>query len=98
VISIDAGALVEDGVVRAAVAEGHLGGLAAEGEGQELVAEADAEQGAAAQLVAQGLDDPCERGGVAGAVGQEHAVGVDALDGGGGEVGGHDVDRGSRGG
>ena len=53
-----------DGVVRAAVAERELERLEAEGEPDELVAEADAEEGDTVEEIADGLDRSLELGGV----------------------------------
>ena len=67
---------VLDRVVGAAVAEGQLVGLQPDGLAQQLVAEADAPHGPAADELAHRRDDVAERGGVARAVGQEDEVGV----------------------
>jgi hypothetical protein len=69
-----AGGFVADGVVAAAVAELELVGSGAEGEGEELMAEADAEEGNLAGEGAQGVDAIGDGGGVAGTVGAEDAV------------------------
>ena len=58
------------------MAEGELVGLQADGLAQELVAQADAPQGPAADELADRRDDVAQRGGVARAVGQEDQVGV----------------------
>ena len=71
-----AGAQVLDRVVGAAVAEGELVGLQADGLAEQLVAEADAPHRPRADELAHGGDDVAQRGGVAGAVGQEDRVGV----------------------
>ena len=63
-------------MVGAAVAEGQLEGLEADRAAEQLVAEADAEDGLAADQLADGVDDVVERRGVAGAVGEEDDVGV----------------------
>ena len=63
-------------MIRAAVAELQLEGFRAAGEAEELVAEADAEDGLLAEQAADGADGVFERFGVAGAVGEEDAVGV----------------------
>ena len=76
VISTLARLQVLDRVVGAAVAEGQLERLQADGAAQQLVAEADAPHGLLADERAHGLDDVAERGRVAGAVGEEHGVGV----------------------
>ena len=67
---------VLDRVVGAAVAEGQLVGLEADGAAEQLVAEADAEDRPLADQLADGLDDVAERRRVAGAVGEEDDVGV----------------------
>ena len=63
-------------MVGAAVAEGQLVGLEADGAAEQLVAEADAEERALADQLADGVDDVVERRRVAGAVGEEDDVGV----------------------
>ena len=63
-------------MVGAAVAEGELVGLEADRAAEQLVAEADAEDGLLADQLADGVDDVVEGGGVAGAVGEEDDVGV----------------------
>ena len=65
-----------DRVVGAAVAEGELEGVEADRPAEQLVAEADAEDRLLADQLADGADDVVERGGVAGAVGEEDEVGV----------------------
>ena len=83
---------VEDGLVGAAVAELELVGGGAEGEGEELVAQADAEGGdvgvAFEEEVAEGGDRAFDGGGVARAVGDEQAVGLPGVEDGGEGVGG----------
>ena len=74
---------VFDGMVAAVVAEGEARGLGPQGDGQELVPQADAHDGEFAEKGADGLDGVREGGGVGGAVGEEDAVWV-----GGEEVGG----------
>src|SRR5690606_33269597 len=83
-----AGPYVLDGLVDAAMAVAQLVGGQAERPAEELVAEADAEErDPRGQHLAQRGD--VGGGGVAGAVGEEHAVGADRLDvgerGGGGQ-------------
>ena len=73
---------------------GSLKVVAAERRGQQLVAEADAEHGHLAEQAADGLDGVGDRGGVAGAVGEEHAVGLAGQDVGRRSCGGHDLDGG----
>lgn len=64
-------------VVGAVVAEGHFAGFAAEGEAEQLVSQADAEHGLAAVNQFSHRGDGVIAGlGVAGAVGEEDAVGV----------------------
>jgi hypothetical protein len=69
-------------VVAAVVAERQLVRDPAQGRRQQLVSQADAEDGHAAQQLTDGLDreaiGEADRGGVAGAVGEEHAVGLHA--------------------
>ena len=67
-------------MIGAAVAEFELVGLAAEGEAEELVAEADAEDGLLADELADVGDLGDEGLGIAGAVGEEDAVGVEGED------------------
>ena len=69
-------AQVLDGLVAAAVAEFELEGLAADGVAEDLVAEADGEDGFARQQDADLAVDVVEGGGIAGAVGEENAVGL----------------------
>ena len=84
-----AGFEIFDGLVAAAVAELELESGSAEGVRQHLVAEADAEDWVVRDEAGDGLVDVGQGGGIAGAVGEEHAVGVVGLDllggGGGGE-------------
>ena len=75
VISTRPGRQVLDRVVGAVVAERQLVGLEADRAAEQLVAEADAEHRHLADEPADGLDDVVERGGVAGAVGEEDASG-----------------------
>src|SRR5215211_4318067 len=63
-----AGLEVLDRVVRAAVAEGQLVGVEADGAAEQLMAEADAPDGHLADNSPDRLDDVVERGGNAGAV------------------------------
>ena len=70
------GAQVLDRLVAAAVAEFQLKGGAAEGVGEDLVAEADAKNRELADERADFLVDVAERGRIAGAVGEEDAVGI----------------------
>src|SRR5215210_5036952 len=65
---------VPDGMVRAVVSEGHLVCLAAEGEPEKLVAEADAERRNLPEQGTQGVDRVAERCRVARAVGEKHTV------------------------
>ncbi len=69
-----AGAQVLDRMVGAAVAEGQLEGLQADRPAEQLVAEADADDGPLADQLAHGVDDVVERRGVAGPVGEEDEV------------------------
>ena len=66
---------VLDRVVRAAMTEAHLVGVQADRATEQLMAEADPEQRHAADEPAQLLDDVGERRRIAGAVGDEHAIG-----------------------
>ena len=75
-----AGAEVFDGLVAAAVAEGEFEGFSAEGVAEDLVAEADGEDGFTAEELADLVVDVVEGGWVAGAVGEEDAVGVEGED------------------
>ena len=60
------------------VAEVHFQGFCADGEADELVSQADAEDGfAACHQFLHGFDGVGTRFGVARAVGEEHAVGVE---------------------
>ena len=81
-----AGAQILDRLVAAAVAELQLEGRAAEGVGEDLVAEADAEDRELADESRDFLVDVAEGGGIAGAVGEEDAVRIfrQHLGGGGG--------------
>jgi len=87
-----AGAEVFDGLVAAAVAEGEFKGFSAEGVAEDLVAEADGEDGFTAEELADLVVDVVEGGWVAGAVGEEDAVGVEGEDIGGGGAGVDDLD------
>ena len=79
------------GVVGAVVAERHFAGLAAEREPQKLVAETDAEKGFAAfEHLAQGGNGVVAGFGVARAVGEEDAVGIQGEGFGGGGLRGDD--------
>ncbi len=71
-------AQVLDRVVAAAVAERELERLEADGPGEQLVAEADAEHGQLPDRRADRLDEVAERGGVAGAGDEEDPVGAAA--------------------
>ena len=71
----DAGTQVLDRVVGAPVTELELEGLEAERLRQELVPQADAEDGHLAEQALDGLDGVRDGRRVAGAVAQEHAVG-----------------------
>ena len=84
-----AGAQVLDRLVAAAVAELELEGLAAERVAEHLVAEADAEDRFFPDQLAELGVDVGERRGIAGAVGEENAVGVLRQHLGGGGGGGH---------
>ncbi len=64
-------------MIAAVVAELELVGASAEGQAAELVAEADAEDRHAAHHVANGADGVVDRLGVAGAVREEDAVGLE---------------------
>lgn len=81
---------VFDGLVAAAVAEFEFVGGGAEGVGDDLVAEADAEDGELVHEFADGLVGVGEGGRIAWTVGEEDAVGVKLADGFGGGVGGDD--------
>ncbi len=75
------GGPVEHGLVDAAVAVVELVGAVAQGPSEQLVAQADAEEGdAGVEHPAQQLDLAHGRARVAGAVGEEHAVGVQGQD------------------
>ncbi len=63
-------------VVAAVVAERQLVGSAAEGGGQQLMAEADPEHRHLAEQAADGVDGVTDRRRVARAVGEEHPVGL----------------------
>src|SRR5215218_4874703 len=63
-------------VVRTVVPEGHLVRLAIQGEPEELVAQADAEDGNLAEQRTQGVHGVLQGGGIPGPVRQEQAVGV----------------------
>ena len=71
---------VLDRVVRAAVAERELERLEADRAAEQLVAEADAEDGPLADQLADRADDVVERAGVAGTVGEEDRVRVTGED------------------
>ena len=86
------GADVLDGLVAAAVTEFEFVGCGAHGEAEELVAEADAEDGFLADEFFQGVLDVGDGFGVAGAVGDEDAVGFEVEDFFGGGEGGDDGD------
>ena len=86
------GAEVLDRLVAAAVAEFQFEGAAAVGVGEELVAEADAEDRFFADELAEFAVDVAERGRVAGAVGEEDAVGIFGEDFGGAGGGVHHFD------
>ncbi len=81
-----------DRVVAAVVAEGELVGGAAQGRRQQLVAEADPEDGNVPDQVADGVDGVGDGGGVARAVGQEDPVRAAGQDVVGGRRRGDDVD------
>jgi hypothetical protein len=83
---------VEDGLVDAAVAEGHLLGGAAERAGVDLLAETAARDGRVVGELADQRDGLVVVRGVTGAVRDEQDVGVDRLDLGGGRVVGENVD------
>jgi len=72
-----AGGVVADGVVAAVMAELEFVGFATEGEAAKLVAEADSEDGDAAEHVLDGFDGVVDWLGIAGAVGEEDAVGLE---------------------
>ena len=77
-------------VVGAVMAVGHLERLGTRGQGHDLVAQADAEGGhAAGDDLARGGDRVVARLGVAGAVGQEHAIWPHRQYLGGGSLRGH---------
>src|SRR6185312_15682336 len=63
---------VADGVVGAAMPEGELGGLEADGAAEQLVAEADPPHGLAADDLANGRDDVVQRRRIAGPVREEY--------------------------
>ena len=69
--------LIEHRVVGAAMSEFQLVGFTASGKTHELMAEADAEDGRAAEQLADVGDLRFERLGIAGAVGEKHAVGLE---------------------
>jgi hypothetical protein len=64
----------------------------ADGAAEKLVAEADAEDGDFAEHALEGFDRVIQRGGIAGAVGDEEAVGAMLHDFFGGDIGGEDGD------
>src|SRR3954454_8645131 len=70
------GVEVLDRMVRAAVPEGELEGLEADRPAEQLVAEADPDNGLLPDHAAYVLDDVVERAGIAGPVRQEDEVGV----------------------
>ena len=72
--------VVFDRVVAAVVAEFELVGLAAQSQAGELMAEANSEDRHAAQEFANGADGVIDRLGVAGAVGEKDAVGLQLED------------------
>ncbi len=76
-------------LVAAVVAEAQLVGAAAQRQTQDLVAEADAEQRLLAQQAAHRVDRVGHGGGVAGAVREKNAVGVEREHLGGGRAGRH---------
>ena len=76
VISTCAGLQVQHRLVRAAVAELELERLGAAGQAEQLVAQADAEDRLLAEHAADRVDRVVERLGIAGAVGEEDAVGL----------------------
>src|SRR5215210_3963835 len=67
---------VLDGVVRATVPERELEGLEPRGAGEQLMAEADAEDGLRGEQLADRLHDVVERRRVAGTRDEEKAVGI----------------------
>lgn len=71
-----AGEAVLHGLVAAPVAELELEGASPQGQTHELVPQADAEQGFLAQALPGVVDAVGHRRGVAGAVGQDDAVGI----------------------
>ena len=85
------------GVVGAVVAEGQLVGRAAECPGQDLVAEADAEDRHPAHQVGHGRGGAGQRGRIARPVGEEHAVGLEGEHLVGGRGGRHHGDGAQRG-
>ena len=89
---------VFDGMVAAVVAEGEARGLGPQGDGQELVPQADAHDGEFAEKVADGLDGVGEGGRVGGAVGEEDAVGAGGEDVGSRGLGREYADAGAEGG
>ena len=86
------GAEVLDRLVAAAVAELQFEGAAAVGVREELVAEADAEDWFFADELAEFAVDVAERGWVAGAIGEEDAVGIFGENFGGAGGGVHHLD------
>ena len=83
---------VLDGLVAAAVAELQLVGRSADGVRDDLVTETDAEDRVGLDEIGHGFVGILQGGGVAGAVGQEDAVGVEGADLGGRGAGREDVD------
>ncbi len=81
-------------VVAAVMAEGQLEDGGAQGAGQQLVAQADAEDGHLAEQLADGVRGVAHGGRVAGSVGQEHAVGLASQHLGGRGGGRHHLDGG----
>ena len=88
-----AAGLVAHRVVGAVVTEAQLVGVEAERAPEDLVPEADAEQRHVAEQRAHVVGRVGDGRGVAGPVGEEHAVGIAGQHLRRGRVGGHDVDR-----
>src|SRR5947207_1295140 len=72
------------------MAEFQLEGGSADGAAEKLVAEADSEDGDFAEHALEGLDRIIQRGRIAGAVGDEEAVGAMLHNFFGGDIGGED--------
>jgi len=72
-----AGVVALNGMIAAVVTKLELVGFAAEGEADELMAQADAEDGCAAGELADALLRVDDGLGIAGAVGEEDAVGLE---------------------